>query len=87
MDHLDNIWKFNKEVGKNIQSKLFATKFGFNCIVKQESGFNLKCKKNSPNGNKCKFAGVYLKANGCLYTRGKHSVHIEKVSMDGYTAG
>jgi len=51
--------------------------FGFTNITKNENTFNLRCRKFNTTGGRCEFAGIYLKSNGCLYTRGEHE-HTEK---------
>ena len=84
MDHFGKIWKFNKEMGKNIKREIFLNKYGFGLTAKKSSGFNLLCRKKVPNGI-CKFAGIYLNSNGCFYSRGKHNhEQIEKVGIIFY---
>jgi len=79
IDRYGKLWKFNQEIGTNIHPRLFSSKFGFCGIKKSKPGLNLQCKKKGSNG-KCKYIGVYLYSNGCLYTRGSHNhAHIEKV--------
>lgn len=76
MDHLKQTWKFVANVGQNVDRVIFGSaKFGFKQIQDKGSRINLYCRKNvvgGMNGGKCPFAGIYLKANGCLYTRGRH---------------
>lgn len=80
MNIFGKIWKFNKEIGKKVKPEIFLNKFGFNHTRKTGIGFNLKCQKKYGYNGKCKFAGIYLNSNGCLYIRGKHNhPHIEKV--------
>ena len=72
MDHYGKIWKFNMEIGKNIKHEMLRTKFGFADIQDKQKILHLRCKKTNPSGGRCPFTGIYLKSNGCLYTRGEH---------------
>jgi hypothetical protein len=72
VDAFGKIWKFKKEIGKNVKRELFHNNFGFGQISTNVSGFYLRCLKTSHGGGICKFAGIYLNSNGCLYIRGKH---------------
>jgi hypothetical protein len=69
LDIYGKTWKFNKEIGQNIQHEMMRNQFGFTKIVTNGRGLNLLCERKN---KKCKFAGIYLNSNGCLYTRGKH---------------
>jgi hypothetical protein len=58
---------------------MLRNKFGFTNIRTKRTGLNLRCEVQRFK-RKCKFAGIYLKSNGCLYTRGEHEHEdIEKV--------
>jgi hypothetical protein len=70
-DMFGKLWHFHANIGKNI-SKDKLLKFGFSYIRKKLKTINLYCRKSNPDGGQCPFTGIYLKSNGCLYTRGEH---------------
>lgn len=73
MDKFGKSWPFHAKIGKhNIPNDVWLNKFGFSTIRKKQQTLNLCCQKESSDGGKCQFKGIYVMENGCLYTRGKH---------------
>ena len=73
MDRDGKKWPFHAKIGtKNIPNDIWLGKFGFSVIQQRKTTLNFYCKKRAPNGGKCPIKGIYVKANGCLYIRGKH---------------
>lgn len=72
VDKQGKVWHFHANIGKQIPNGIWHSKFGFSSIRRKQQTLNLYCKRQSTNGGKCTFSGIYVKENGCLYTRGKH---------------
>jgi hypothetical protein len=73
VDHLGKTWTFHAQIEKNISHDKLLTKFGFTRIHNiRKTTLNLRCTISNQTGGMCPFAGIYLKSNGCLYTRGEH---------------
>jgi hypothetical protein len=73
VDYKGKTWTFREEIGKNVQRQIFRPNYGFTLIVERKSTLNLYCQKRGPKGVECKFRGIYIKENGCLYTREEHN--------------
>ena len=74
VDMFGKTWTFREEIGQNVQFEILRTNYGFTAIVEKKQTKNFRCKKNIHKKEEgCKFAGVYVKENGCLYTRGEHN--------------
>ena len=72
MDSHNKRWPFHSKIWENITNEILRNKFGFSTIYQKQRTLNLYCQKGTSNGGKCPFSGIYVKANGCLYIRGKH---------------
>jgi hypothetical protein len=76
VDQFGKIWKFQEEIGgedfneKDILKEIF-TKYNLSRRNLYQRKWDLRCQKNKSKGG-CKYAGIYLKENECLYTRGEH---------------
>jgi hypothetical protein len=80
VDRYNRLWNFRANIGKDISKDKLLTEFGFTNIKRNEKTLNLFCQKINFTGNKkCPMKGIYLKSNGCLYTRGEHVHEIREV--------
>ena len=72
IDNEKKSWTFLANIGKNITKQKLLTEFGFTVHSKNSNTLNLHCQSRNPAGGRCPLAGIYVKENGCLYTRGEH---------------